>query len=89
MAIQIGQQGWSQQTPAAIQIIRSGFGAARSLVRRARSKKRSRASSTSTGRKSRKRASSSRKRGSSSKRRLVKGSAAAKAYMAKIRAKRK
>lgn len=91
MAIQIGQQGWSQQTPAAMQIIRQGIGQARSVVRGARSRKRKATSSTSTGRKRRKRASSSATRSSRSRKlkRLVKGSAAAKAFMAKLRAKRK
>lgn len=88
MAIQIGQQGWSQQTPAALSIIRSGIGAARSIVRKARSKRRSKASATSTGRKRKKRVRTSSARKSTAAR-LVKGSAAAKAYMAKIRKKRR
>lgn len=88
---QIGQQGWNQQTPAAVQIIRSAYGAARSLMRRKRSKTRSASSKSATGRKRKRRAASSSKRSGTSRKRskLVKGSAAAKAYMAKIRAKRK
>ncbi len=88
MAIQIGQQGWSQQTPAAVQIIRSGLGAARTISSRRRSKR----SKAATSRKRKKRAGSSSTRSKRSSRkvsRLVKGSAAAKAYMAKIRKLRK
>lgn len=81
------QQGWSQQTPAVRALLAGAMG--------------SRSSSTGTKRKrSRKKKSSAtgtRKRSRSRKRtakrakpaRLVKGSAAAKAYMAKIRRKRK
>lgn len=89
MATQIGQQGWSQQTPAALQIIRSGLGVARSVS----SGKRKRRSATATSKKPKKRASSSTKRKASSAgsklKRLVKGSAAAKAYMKKLRNLRK
>jgi len=86
MATQIGQQGWSQMTPAVRTIIAGGLGAARRTVSRRRSK----SSKARTGRKASKRASSSRKRSSTSKlKRLVKGSAAAKAYMAKLRKMRK
>lgn len=82
MATQIGQQGWSQQTPAAIQIIRQGLGRLQSRASGRRSKR----SKAATSRKPRKRARTSSKRSSRSKpARLVKGSAAAKAYMARIR----
>lgn len=87
MAIQIGQQGWNQQSPAAQQIIRSGLGVARSTVSRRRSK----SSKARTGKRRSKRASSSKRRSSTSRKlqRLVKGSAAAKAYMARLRKMRK
>lgn len=78
------QQGVSQQTAAAQQVWRTS-GGSRSGSRRA-GKKRKR---TGT---SRRRASSTRRRASSGKKRkskLVKGSAAAKRYMAKIRKMRK
>jgi len=84
MAIQIGQQGWSQQTPAARAIISGGLGS----VRRSVSRRRSKSSKARTGKRASKRASSSKKRSSTLKR-FVKGSAAAKAYMKKLRAKRK
>lgn len=88
MAFQTPQQGWGQQTPAIQQIIRSGLGSriARS-VRRA-SKRRSASSTKARSRKSSKRASGSTKRSGGLKR-LVKGSAAAKAHMAKLRRMRK
>lgn len=89
MATQIGQQGWSQQTPAALQIIRSGLGVARSAASGRRRKR----SATATSKKPKKRASSSKKQSKSSAgkslKRLVKGSAAAKAYMKKLRSLRK
>jgi hypothetical protein len=84
--IQIGQQGWSQQTPAVQTIIRGGLAVGRALRRTRRSK---RSKAASPGKKRKKRAGSSSKRASSKPARLVKGSAAAKAYMAKIRKKRK
>lgn len=80
-----GQQGWSQQTPAVQTLLSQAFG----TVKRAGTKKR-RKKATST--RSRKRSASSRKRASSSRKkpaRLVKGSAAAKRYMASIRKKRR
>lgn len=80
MITQIGQQGWSQQTPAAVQIIRSGMGAATRVGRTIR-----RVKKKLSGLKKK----SKKKRAKSAKpARLVKGSAAAKAYMKKIRAKR-
>lgn len=82
---QVPQQGWGQQSPAVQQIIRSGIGAVRSIASRVRKKR----SKTAAGRKSKKRATGSRKRASRSVARLVKGSAAAKRYMAKIRKLRK
>lgn len=83
MAIQIGQQGWNQQTPAAQTIMRAGLAVGRAL----RSARRSRRSKAATSKKRKKRSASSSTRRKAT--RLVKGSAAAKAYMAKIRAKRK
>lgn len=88
MATQIGQQGWGQQSPAVQQIIRSGLGIARATSSRRRSKR----SKAATSRKRKKRVASSSTRSKKSSRRasrLVKGSAAAKAYMAKIRKLRK
>lgn len=86
MVQQIGQQGWSQMTPAQRQIVAGGFPG----VRRTASGRRSKSSTRARGKKSRKRASSSKRRASASKsvRKLVKGSAAAKAFMKKLRAKR-
>lgn len=91
MSFQTMQQGWGQQSPAAMQIIRQGIGAARSIVRRTRSKTRSASLSTRRARKPKRRYAASGKRSGSSRKlaRLVKGSAAAKAYMAKIRKKRR
>lgn len=83
MAIQIGQQGWNQQTPAVQTIMRGGLAVGRAL----RSARRSRRSKAATSKKRKKRSASSSPRRKAS--RLVKGSAAAKAYMAKIRKKRK
>lgn len=88
MTIQIGQQGWNQQSPAAQQIIRAGLGAARAISSRRRTKR----SRAATSRKRSKRARSSKRASNSTRRtksRLVKGSAAAKAYMAKLRKMRK
>lgn len=89
---QQAQQGWNQGTPAMRAIMSVGLAAGRSL----RSSKRRTRSSTATPKRRKKRASSSGKRtrkSASSRKgklsRLVKGSAAAKAYMAKIRRKRK
>lgn len=85
MSFQTMQQGWNQQTPAARQIMAGAFGAAKRLVSSVKRRKRAKSASWSSRKSSRKkRASSSRKPA-----RLVKGSAAAKAYMAKIRKKRK
>jgi len=84
----IPQQGWSQQTPAARAIISAGY----SAPKRA-STRRSASSRTGSRTRRKKRAGSSKKRKLKSAgkklKRLVKGSAAAKAYMAKIRKKRK
>jgi len=84
------QQGWSQQTPAIQSLLRSAVGGMRraSGSSKRRKKKKSagakRAKRSAGGSKKAKRATSRGK-----KARLVKGSAAAKAYMAKIRKKRK
>lgn len=79
----IPQQGMSQATSAMQQLYRAGLGVARA-VRSAGRRRKKRAASSSG---SRKRRATSRKGGKL--KRLVKGSAAAKAYMAKIRKKRK
>lgn len=85
MSDQVGQQGWGQATAAMQSLYRTGLG----MVRSRASSRRKRASGTRKNG-SRKRASKSAKRSGGSKlKRLVKGSAAAKAYMAKIRRKRK
>lgn len=85
-------QGFNQQTPANRAIVASAYGRrSASSGRRKRRSKRS-ASTASRGKsKTRSRASTrtARKSRSSRPARLVKGSAAAKAYMAKIRRKRK
>jgi len=75
--------GLNQQTAATLQIIRQGMGGSRTTTRR-RTKKR-RATSTKRRAKPAKR----RAKRTSKLKRLVKGSAAAKRYMAKIRRKRK
>lgn len=81
MITQIAQQGWSQQTPAARAIMGAGLGS-----RSPSSPRRKRRSRAAAGKKPKKRASTSRSSGKSSKlKRLVKGSAAAKRFMAKIR----
>jgi len=73
------QQGWSQQTPAIINTIRSAFGA----TRRSGARRRKRKAAKSTTR--RKKSSRKAKRPA----RMVKGSLAARRYMASIRKKRK
>lgn len=95
MATQQVQQGWGQQTPAVQQIIRAGIGAARSIARATRSRKRTASSSRATSRKRKKRATASKGRSATSRKKkratsLVKGSAAAKAWgrkMARLRGK--
>jgi len=83
------QQGWGQQTPAVQSMIRNAFGGVAKRVKRRVSRKavasvtRKRRRSTSSG-KGKTRTASSRV-----KARMVKGSAAAKRYMAKIRKLRK
>lgn len=82
MPIQVPQQGWSQMTAAQRQLIASVGGSSRSTSPKRKTASRKSARSA--------RAAPSRKRSASSKvARLVKGSKAAKAYMAKIRRKRK
>lgn len=81
--VQVPQQGWSQGTAAMQVMMRSGLGA----TRRATSRKRRK---SSTGKSTRRAASRSASRSRSRSRsrgaaRLVKGSKAAKAYMAKLR----
>jgi len=95
--VQIPQQGWSQQTPAAMAIIKSGYGAL--TRRRSSSTKRKRSSKAMTRKTSNARAGQSKKRVAGSARRssasstrrasLVKGSAAAKAWGRKMKALRK
>jgi len=81
------QQGWNQATAAMKAIMGGGIG---SVARRAtggQKRKRRASSSTSTASRGKKRSRSMRrsKRASGSKPHLVKGSAAAKRYMAKLR----
>lgn len=85
MPSQIPQQGWSQWTPAMRASVSSAVAGISRGVRR--SSKRRKSSKAAAGGKRKKRAGSSRKRSTAS--RLVKGSKAAKAYMAKIRKLRK
>lgn len=94
MTTQVPQSGWNQQTAAVRQMISSAFGTmTRSGSRRSSSKGRKTASATVGVRKRKKHSSSSKTRrrayGTRARARLVKGSAAAKAYMAKIRKKRR
>lgn len=82
------QQGWSQQTPAIQSLLRTSIGGTRRV---GGSRKRAKKSASASGRSIKKRRKSAGKRASGTKRaaRLVKGSAAARAYMAKIRKLRK
>jgi hypothetical protein len=83
------QQGWSQQTPAVQSMLSGALGTARrvgSRIRRA-AKKVKRAVSA-RGAKRSARSSGNGKRTAKRPARLVKGSAAAKRYMASIRPKR-
>lgn len=78
--IGFGQQGWNQQTPAVQTMIAQAFGTAK------------RATSTKRRKKATKKAAPRRKASAKRKAkpaRLVKGSAAAKRYMASIRKKRR
>lgn len=91
MATQVPQAGWNQQTAAVRQML-SQFSGTRSSSSKRASRGRSTASRTGGAKKRRKRAASSKTRKRASSRtaaRLVKGSKAAKAWMAKIRRKRK
>ena len=81
----IVQQGWNEQTPAARTILGQG-GVTRSASSRRRKRSSKRSKSTARRKPAKRRASGS---GAKSAARLVKGSAAAKAWMAKIRRKRK
>lgn len=81
--VQVPQQGWSQGTAAMQTMMRAGLGSTRRTTTRRRkkssgAKKSKRASARSSSRSP----SRSRSRGGS---RLKKGSAAAKAYMARLR----
>lgn len=78
-----GQQGWSQQTPAVQTMLQQAFG----TVRRTASRKRRKTATRAKSKRSPARRASSKKR--SKPARMVKGSAAAKRYMASIRKKRK
>lgn len=90
MATQVPQQGWSQQTAAVRQLITSAFrGVASSRGGTSRGK-RKKSSRTGVAKKASKRKASSIGSGQRSKKPwMVKGSLAAKRYMAKIRRKRK
>lgn len=86
MSFQQVQQGWSQGTAAMQSIMRGAL----AVGRRTTSRRRSKRSAGAAVKKRKKRASSSGSRSRSSKpARLVKGSAAAKRYMASIRKKRR
>lgn len=74
--------GLNQQTAATLQIIRQGMGAQKS---RSTSRKKRRSSTKSATKPAKRRKTRTSKKAA----RLVKGSAAAKRYMAKIRKKRK
>lgn len=77
--------GLNQQTAATLQIIRQGMGVTRGTRKRTSKRRKSRTTTkTRTKRAKRRKTGTSRKAA-----RLVKGSAAAKRYMAKIRRKRK
>lgn len=76
------QQGMNQQTPAVQALLRSLQRTATGSRGSTRRKKRSKRKSTGSTKRAR-------KSGSRKLKRLVKGSAAAKAHMAKLRAKRK
>lgn len=83
----IWQQGMSQQTPAVLSILRSasaGSASRRSFTARKSSKRKSSSKKTRTKSAKSSRSGSKKKRAA----RLVKGSAAAKRYMASIRKKR-
>jgi len=73
---QIAMQGWAQATPAMRAVMGSVFRGSRTSSRR-----RSKRSKAATSKKPKRRKSSSSKQGN----RFVKGSAAAKRYMAKLR----
>ena len=94
MAGQVAQQGWSQQTAAVRTLISQAFGSALRSASKSSKKRRSK-SATGGGKKRKSRASTSTRRKASSSRsskkpaRMVKGSLAAKRYMASIRKKRK
>lgn len=77
------QQGWSQQTPAVRALLAGAMGSQRS----SNGTKRRRSTRKASSKRSKRRSKRTVKRGKRA--RLVKGSAAAKAYMAKIRRKRK
>lgn len=83
------QQGWSQQSPAIQSLLRSVLGGTKTASGSSKRRKKKAAGAkpakrSANGSKKRKKQASGGKAA-----RLVKGSAAAKAYMAKIRKKRK
>lgn len=86
MAQQIAQQGWGQMTPAVRQTLATVFS---TRTRSASSKRRSKSKKAAASSSKRRRASSRRSKRSAKPARLIKGSAAAKRYMAKIRKLRK
>lgn len=84
----VPQHGMSSQTPASQHLVASSLGPLRfSTKRRAGTRKKKRAAGTA--RSARARRTTSRRSTGRSKAHLVKGSAAAKRYMAKIRRKKK
>lgn len=89
MGFNIGQQGWGQSTAAMQSLMRAGLGTARRATSRKRKKRSSAKSARRAGaRKSASRSRSSRSSASRGAKRLVKGSAAAKAWGRKMKALR-
>lgn len=85
MATQSIQQGWGQMTAAQRSVIQFAVGAANGTRRTARRKKRAGAPTSSPKRKRARTRGASRSTKRAGKAHLVKGSAAAKRHMAKLR----
>jgi hypothetical protein len=83
----MSDQTWAQQTPAALQMIRQALGQKSGGASRTR--KRSKARSPKKRKRTARASGAKRSAGGRKKARLVKGSAAAKRYMASIRKKRR
>jgi len=82
----MSDQTWAQQTPAVQTMVRQAFGRVAAPRRKRASKSKKAKRARASGAKRRANGSGGRKKKAA---RLVKGSAAAKRYMAKIRRKRK